>query len=79
MKKLILSLTIVAFAIAAQAGDACPVKDKAACPKSAETTKSCCPKEAEVAKAGCCPAGQQTTKNTKKVASPKEGAQVAKK
>jgi len=74
MKKLILSLALVAFAVAVQAdGDTCPAKDKACCPKQAE-----CPKSAEQTKAGCCPAAKQTAKNTKQLKSPK-AASLAKK
>jgi hypothetical protein len=43
MKKLILSLTLVAFAFAVQAGDKeCAGKDKAACSKTATSNKTAC-------------------------------------
>ncbi len=73
MKKLILTLTVAAFAVAVQAGGdtTCPAKDKACCAKSAEQAKSTCPKMAEQAKAGCCAAKQTTAKSTKPLASPK--------
>ena len=74
MKKMILSLSVAAFAVAVQAGDnACPAKDKACCPKATEQTKATCPKAAEQAKAGCCAAKQTTAtvKSTKQLPSPK--------
>ncbi len=48
MKKLILSVALVAFTVAVQAGEAknCDAKpgcEKAACTKKAEVAKSCCP------------------------------------
>ncbi len=58
MKKLILSLVMVAFAVAVQAGDdakSCPDKDKAACcakMKAGDQAKAQCPMNKE-AKATC--------------------------
>lgn len=87
MKKIVLALTIVAFAVAVQAGEgktctksqaACSDKDKAAC---AEKAKSCCPLQAGVsAKAACptkagCPAKGETAQ--KALMSPKAAAEVA--
>jgi len=60
MKKIILALTIVAFAVAVQAGEgktcskdkaACAGKDKAGC--SAKMESGCCAKAAASAKANC--------------------------
>jgi hypothetical protein len=78
MKKLILSLTIAAFAVAVQAGDTCPAKDKACCPKAGEQTKASCPKAGEQAKAGCCAAGKTTVKNSKPLPSPKANSLASK-
>ncbi|MCU0784607.1 MAG: hypothetical protein MUF81_11315 [Verrucomicrobia bacterium] len=68
MKRLILALTIVAFAVAVQAGEgkgccknkaACADKDKAACAAKAES--GCCAKAASSAK-GNCPKSQAAKK-----------------
>lgn len=83
MKKLILTLTLAAFAVALQAGEgecpkskaACAEKDKAAC--SATADKSKCSMKA--AKAGC-PAKAGCTKDVqakKSLASPKAADTVA--
>ena len=74
MKKIILTLTIVAFAVAVQAGEgqgcckskaACADKDKAAC---AEKAKAGCP-----AKAGC----HKAEAAKKVVMSPKAAGEAA--
>jgi len=81
MKKIVLALTIVAFAVAVQAGEgktcskdkaACPVKDPAAC--AAKVESGCCPKAASAAKATC-PRAQVAKKQA--VMSPKAAAEVA--
>jgi hypothetical protein len=86
MKKVLLSVMTLAFALALQAGDgkACSDKaaagcgDKKAC--SAEAKAQCgaeakgqCPMAAQQAKAGCCPASKITVA---KVDSPKGSEQV---
>ncbi len=72
MKKVILILSLAAFAVAVQAGDdACPMKDKACCPKAAQQAKTTCAKMGAQAKAGCCAAKQATAKASKQLASPK--------
>jgi len=88
MKKLVLALTIVAFAVAVQAGDgktcskdksACSTKDKAACAAkdeaacAAKVQSGCCPKAGAAAKATCPKA--QAAKKT--VMSPKAAGEVA--
>lgn len=82
MKKLILTITLAAFAIALQAGEGeCPkakaacAKDKAAC--SAKADKAQCPSKA--AKASCpatggCAKGTQVKKS---VPSPKAAGELA--
>lgn len=72
MKKLLLSLTVVAFAVAAQAGD-----NKATCKDSAKG--GCCSKSADTVKTstetkgGCCSAKQTASKGkvSKPLMSPK--------
>jgi hypothetical protein len=72
MKKLLLSLTVAAFAVAVQAGDdACPAKGGSCCSKSGDQTKVTCSKAGEQAKAGCCAAKNTTAKSTKPLPSPK--------
>jgi hypothetical protein len=88
MKKLVLALTIVAFAVAVQAGDgktcskdkpACSTKDKAACAAkdeaacAAKVQSGCCPRAGASAKATCPKA--QADKKT--VMSPKAAGEVA--
>ena len=68
MKKLILSLTVVAFAVAVQAGDA------KTCPMSGGDKPACCAKaNAEQTKAGCSAAKAKASKLTvsKPLVSPK--------
>ena len=81
MKKIILALTIVAFAVAVQAGEgktcanakvACDAKDKAAC--AAKIESGCCPKAAAAAK-GTCPKAQAAKKS---VMSPKAAGEATK-
>ena len=70
MKKLILSIALVAFALAVQAGDTQNCQDKGAC-----CSKSC---STEQTKAGTCTkAGAKTAKVTKPLLSPKAAAEVA--
>lgn len=71
MKKLILSVMLVAFAVAVQAGDAKTCnKDKAACDKKEQVAKSCCPLSGDKqAKKTCTKEGKQTV--SKPVTSPK--------
>jgi len=73
MKKLILSLVIVAFAVAVQAGDskACAGKDKTAC--SADKT-ACTMKTSD---AGCCH-GTATKASRQTLMSPKGAEQAPK-
>lgn len=68
MKRIILALTIAAFAVAAQAGEGCS-KDKAACGAKSQATacsakkdqaacatkqaSGCCPKSGDLAKSNC--------------------------
>jgi hypothetical protein len=72
MKKLLLSLTCAAFAVAVQASDtksACCDKEGSCCAKAkaTEQTKAECPM-AKQAKAGSCPfAGKVATKEAKPV------------
>ena len=70
MKKLILSVMLVAFTVAVQAGDAktCD-KDKAACDKKEQVAKSCCPLSGDKQAKTCPKAGKQTV--SKPVTSPK--------
>lgn len=77
MKKLFLSLMLVAFAVSVQAGEgkdcpksACSAEKKAACAADAKA----CPASAST-KAKCCPSG---AKETAKVGSPKASEQVKK-
>lgn len=76
MKKLLLSVMTVAFALAVQAGEgkACSDKDKAACAakKASTEAKAQCPATAAKqvkATSGCCPASAKET--VAKVNSPK--------
>ncbi len=72
MKKVILTLSLAAFAVAVQAGDdTCPMKDKACCPKATQQAKTTCPKMGAQAKVGCCATKQATAKVTKQLSSPK--------
>jgi hypothetical protein len=80
MKRIVLLLTVLAFAVAVQAGDgkcskaqaACPQKDQTAC---AEKAKSGCP----ATKTGCCPKTQCPKAAAKKaVMSPKAAGEAAK-
>ena len=82
MKKIILTLTIVAFAVAVQAGEgktcskdkaACAAKDKAACAAKAES--GCCAKATASAK-GTCPKSQAAKKT---LMSPKAAGEAASK
>ncbi|MEK7706799.1 MAG: hypothetical protein AAB380_02240 [Verrucomicrobiota bacterium] len=82
MKKIILTLTIVALAVAVQAGEgktcskdkaACAAKDKAACAAKAES--GCCAKAASTAKETC-PKSQATKKA---LMSPKAAGEAASK
>jgi hypothetical protein len=81
MKKLFLTLTIVAFAVAVQAGEgktcpkekaACAGKDKATCAAKAES--GCCAQSASTAKVTC-PRAQAAKKEA--VMSPKAAGEVA--
>jgi len=65
MKKFILSVGLVAFAFAVQAGDtkACAGKDKAACSATKVSTASCCSSAKEVTCKGT--AGKQTVMSPK--------------
>lgn len=81
MKKIILTLTIVAFAVAVQAGEwktcskdkaACAGKDKAAC--SAKAESGCCAKATVSAKANC-PKTQAAKKRW--LMSPKAASELA--
>jgi hypothetical protein len=89
MKKIILALTIVAFAVAVQAGEgktcskdksACSSKEKAACAAkdeaacAAKVKSGCCPKAGAAAKATC-PKAQTAKKEA--VMSPKAAGEVA--
>jgi len=75
MKKLILSLMLVAFAVAVQAGEGktCS-KDSATCTKAkAEQAKSCCSGGADKMASGSCPMAKEKSKETasKPLKSPK--------
>ena len=86
MKRIILSVMVLAFAVAVQAGDATSCqnkdKDKSACcaskgKVSAEAKDGCCP----YAKAACCKqtqAKQQTAAKQTALVSPKAGADASK-
>ena len=84
MKKLLLSMLLIAFAIAAQAGgESCAKADKAgscsqktACPAQQAKAGSCCA-GLEQAKAGSCSKGTETA-SKQKLQSPKD-ATLAKK
>jgi hypothetical protein len=70
MKKLVLSIALVAFGVAVQAGDTQSCQDKAAC-----CSKSC---STQQTKAGNCPnAAAKTAKAAKPLLSPKAAAEVA--
>ncbi len=76
MKKLMLAVMLVAFTVAAQAGDAktCTDKDKAACSKKSDVAKACCPASGDK-QAKSCPfskAGKETV--SKPVTSPKSNS-----
>jgi hypothetical protein len=82
MKRIILSLIVMAFAVAVQADDAkkCPVKDQdkpACCPSKVKTSDQAKDKE------GCCPfakseCGKQKEVKQAALASPKAAADVRK-
>jgi hypothetical protein len=86
MKRIILSVMVLAFAVAVQAGDATTCqskdKDKAACcaskvKVSTEAKEGCCP----FAKAACCKqtqAKQQTAAKQTALLSPKAAADASK-
>ncbi len=69
MKKLTLSLSVIAFAVAVQAGDA------KTCPMSGGDKPACCAKaNTEQTKASCCPAAKAKASKltvSKPLASPK--------
>jgi len=76
MQKLILSLTIVAFAVAVQAGDTKSCQDK-------DAKSACCSKmkASEQTKAGCCSGMKMTSKETpgkQALLSPKAAAEAGK-
>ena len=79
MKKLILSLVIVAFAVAVQAGDskACAGKDKTACTAktSCSADKTAC--TMKTSDAGCCH-GTTTKASRQTLMSPKGAEQAPK-
>jgi hypothetical protein len=80
MKKLFLSVMLVAFAVSVQAGEGCADKDKAACgaKKVSAEAKAQCPATAKQVKQvkaqGCCPSEKHAV--TAKVTSPKATEQA---
>ena len=76
MKKLILSLTLMAFAVAVQAGDAKATKENSACcaTKASNQAKATCPM-ANQAQGACC----KDAPGKQALLSPKAAGEVSKK
>jgi hypothetical protein len=71
MKRIILTAVVMAFAVAAQAGDAkpakneCPLKDKPACCAAKTSCSASKEKVSTGAKDGCCPFAKSAACNKK--------------